>query len=146
MKVVHNSQTNFRTLDPLPFQASFEEAQSLEAEDPEKALSAYRNIVKRYPLKEKAYDRLMIVLRKEKRYEEEIVLISEAIKIFNDHFGKPSVHAGKRKVASLSRSLQKSLGLKADKKDILSSFQPIGRWEKRKVLAQKKAGIMQSKR
>ncbi len=139
MKIVHNSQSKDRGED-LPLQASLARALTLEPEDPTAAIREYRQLIRRFPLKEKAYDRLMILFRKEKSYKEEVALIDQAIKTFNDHFGKPSVHAGKRKVASISRSLQKSLGLKADKKDILSSFQPIARWQKRRALAAKRAG------
>ena len=139
MKIVHNSQQMAEEA-ALPLQASLNRAHALESEDPGKAISQYRQIIHRFPLKERAYDRLMILLRKEKSYKLEVALIDQAIKIFNDHFGKPSVHAGKRKVASLSRSLQKSLGLKGDKKDILSAFQPIARWQKRRALAVKRAG------
>ena len=115
-----------------------EEVRPLETEDPDRAIALYQQIIKRFPFKEMAYDRVMILLRKQKAYKEELRFIDVAIKTFNSHFGKPSVHAGKRKVASLSRSLQKSLGLKNDKQDILSQFQPIGRWQKRKMISEKR--------
>jgi len=109
----------------------------MEKNDREQAIKEYKKIAAVYPLNEKVYDRLMILYRQQKMPKDELLWINKAIRTFEEKFknatAKPSA-----KVASISKSLIRSMGL-ADKKG--KSYylpQPIARWTKRKELLEKK--------
>ena len=128
---------NIKKDEPLKLVPWLNEAGELEKQDKEEALSEYKKIAVVYPLNEKVYDRLMILYRQLKMSKEELLWINKAIRIFEEKFNTSSVkHSAK--IASLSKSLTRSMGL-ADKKG--KSYylpQPIARWTNRKELLQKK--------
>ncbi|MET0244376.1 MAG: hypothetical protein ABW174_12945, partial [Flavitalea sp.] len=70
----------------------------------------YRSLIKRKLPAEQAFNRLMIVLRKEKEYLKEMAVINNAIEIFQA--GQPKTkHKAQSKIHKLSLSLGKSTGL-----------------------------------
>lgn len=104
------------------------------------AIELYEWLIKKYPGDMHNYDRLMILYRKEKAYKKEMAVINTAIEKFTSLL-HPAQKAPARKVASLSKSILRSVGL-ADKKDrALYHPQPIARWQNRKKILQQKPAI-----
>jgi len=133
MAIVKNIKKN----EPLKLIPWLEEAGEMEKQDKEGAVKEYKKIVTVYPLNEKVYDRLMILYRQLKMPGDELLWINKPIRIFEEKFKTPASKTS-AKVASLSKSLIRSMGL-ADKKG--KSYylpQPIARWTKRKELLEKK--------
>jgi hypothetical protein len=130
---------NIRKDEPLKLVPWLDEAGDLEKQDKEEAVNEYKKIVAVYPLNEKVYDRLMILYRQLKMPKEELWWINKAIRIFEEKFRAATVQPS-AKIASISKSLIRSMGL-ADKKG--KSYylpQPIARWTRRKELLEKKLG------
>jgi hypothetical protein len=96
----------------------------------------YEQIIKKDPLAEKAYDRLMILYRKEKDYKSELKLINSGIKEF-ERFYK-SRKTGSKKIAEISKKLNRSFGFTDKKGNAVYDPEPIARWKKRKVTVEKR--------
>ena len=104
----------------------------------EEAASLYEKVIKADPRRETAYNRLMIILRKQKKYKKELALLNKGIKAFKDRYESGKKKSISKKVEQISKALLKSTGL-ADKKGIpLFQNEPIGRWTKRKQIVEKK--------
>lgn len=128
---------NIKKDEPLKLIPWLDEAGEKERRDKEEAIKEYKKIAVVYPFNEKVYDRLMILYRQLKMPKDELIWINKAIRMFEEKF-KTSAPKPSSKVASISRSLIRSIGL-ADKKG--KSYylpQPIARWTRRKELLQKK--------
>jgi tetratricopeptide (TPR) repeat protein len=128
---------NIKKDEPLKLIPWLDEAGEKERRDKEEAIKEYKKIAVVYPFNEKVYDRLMILYRQLKMPKDELIWINKAIRMFEEKF-KTSALKPSAKVASISRSLIRSIGL-ADKKG--KSYylpQPIARWTRRKELLQKK--------
>jgi hypothetical protein len=128
---------NIKKGEPLKLIPWLGEATEMEKQDKDEAVKEYKKIATAYPLNEKVYDRLMILYRQLKMPKEELLWINKAIRTFEDKF-KTAAAKPSAKVASISKSLIRSMGL-ADKKG--KSYylpQPIARWTKRKELLEKK--------
>jgi hypothetical protein len=128
---------NIKKDEPLKLVPWLNEAGELEKQDKNEAIDEYKKIVAVYPLNEKAYDRLMILCRQLKMTKEEALWINKAIRVFEEKFSA-SASKPNAKIASISKSLIRSMGL-ADKKG--KSYylpQPIARWTRRKELLEKK--------
>lgn len=114
-------------------------AQAREAEDssPEEAVRLYHDVLKKDPLHVRAYDRLMILYRKEKDYKKELSLINSGIrtfeKLYNNHPGKHS-----KKISEISNKLNKAFHLVDKKGNSLYAPEPVGRWQKRRAVVEKK--------
>lgn len=134
MKVVHK-QTTTGTVSEL-----LEKAKELEASgDMEEAAQLYQTIIKKEPLNEFAYSRLMIIYRKAKEYKKELSVIKSGLKAFIDfHKSKTKRSLQNSKVSRLSKSILKSTGLLDTKGKQIYQIEPIGRWEKRRILVEKK--------
>ncbi|HEX3079056.1 MAG TPA: hypothetical protein VHQ04_01275 [Puia sp.] len=133
MAVVKNIKRN-ESLKLIPW---LDEAGEMEKQDKEEAVKEYKKIAAVYPLNEKVYDRLMILYRQLKMPGDELIWINKAIRTFEEKF-KTAAAKPSAKVASISKSLIRSMGL-ADKKG--KSYylpEPIARWTRRKELLQKK--------
>src|SRR6195952_2811266 len=118
---------NIKKDEPLKLVPWLLEAGIMEKEDKEEAVKEYKKIAASYPLNEKVYDRLMILCRQLKMPKEELFWINKAIRTFEDKFKIASVRPS-AKVASISKSLIRSMGL-ADKKGKAYYLpQPIARW------------------
>jgi tetratricopeptide (TPR) repeat protein len=133
MAIVKNIKKN----EPLKLIPWLDEAGEMERQDKEEALKEYKKIAAVYPLNERVYDRLMILYRRLKMPQDELLWIKKAIRTFEDKY-KSATTKPSAKVASISKSLIRSMGL-ADKKG--KSYylpQPIARWTRRKELLEKK--------
>jgi|SRR5436190_15356494 len=107
-------------------------------QDFNKAASLYKELIKRHPLKAFAYDRLMIVYRKLKRYKDEFNVVNKGIKAFENYFKQKSekITAKHSQLKRLSKALIKSTGLGEKNHEYLP--EPLGKWRKRKELLAKK--------
>jgi len=110
-----------------------------EKTDPSLAIELYNQILKKDPLQIRAYDRLMMVYRKEKNYKKELSVINAGIKTFEIFYkkqlGKPS-----KKINEISSKLNKAFHLVDKKGNSLYAPEPIDRWEKRKGVVEKRMG------
>lgn len=107
-----------------------------EKEDIELAIKDFEEIIKNDPLREKAYDRLMILYRKEKEYQRELKLINAGIKAFQTFY--KSKKSGSKKIAEISNKLNKSFGFTDKKGNAVYEAEPIARWKKRKITVEKR--------
>ena len=115
------------------------EAREAESADVETAIKLYERAIRQEPHAETAYNRLMIVYRKEKMYKEELALIDKGIKAYREFFDKRSAPVKKNaKAVQLSNALAKSLGLKDKKGNDQVEREPIASWLKRKEMVEKK--------
>ncbi|MBC9933491.1 tetratricopeptide repeat protein [Chitinophaga qingshengii] len=106
----------------------------------EKAIQQYLDIVKKDPLNAAAYNRLMVLYRKQKAPRKEMSIITEAIKAYEDNVKAEQTAWAKqnRKAASISRELVKALGL-TDKKGMpVNQPAQVVTWKRRKENLQQK--------
>jgi tetratricopeptide (TPR) repeat protein len=138
MKIKHN-KTKAKDITGVKPAALLEKANELEKNgELDEAASLYEKIIKADPHRETAYNRLMIILRKQKEYKKELALINKGIKTFKDFYETGSKKSFNKKVEQISKALLKSTGL-ADKKGApLYQQEPIGRWARRKQIVEKK--------
>ena len=116
-----------------------EEAKQAEAnEDQETAEKKYEQLIKQDPHHEFPYDRLMVIFRKQKRYEDELKLINKGLKNFGDVYKKKEekLISKNKELGSLSNALIKKAGLQKNE----FTPQPIAKWLKRKEMVEKKLG------
>ena len=111
--------------------AAAEEEQNLSL-----AKEDYEEAIKHNPLAEKAYDRLMILLRKEKDYRGELKLINAGIKAFETFY--KSRKSRSKKIAEVSEKLNKAFGFTDKKGNAVYDPEPIARWKKRRVTVLKR--------
>jgi tetratricopeptide (TPR) repeat protein len=109
----------------------------------ENAAKVYARAIKAEPHDEQAYNRLMIIYRKLRWYEEELKIIKKGIAAFEELYQKKSerLFGKNEKVARLSNALAKSLGQRGKKTEALYLPEPIPKWMKRQKLVEKKLGI-----
>ena len=133
MKAVHpkNDQVT------LPLVEWLRAAKILETDDIQHAVREYKRIALKFPVREQAYDRLMILFRKLKQPKDEMYWIEKAIDQFSKRF-KKSDKRKNTKIASLSKSLAHAMGLTDKKGNAKYQPEPVARWQKRKELLQKK--------
>ncbi|MBV9961623.1 MAG: hypothetical protein JO072_05195 [Parafilimonas sp.] len=85
------------------------------------------------------YTRLMIVLRKQKKYKDELEIINKGLQHFRDQTSERlTKKAGNTTIKKLSDSLNKSLGLVDKKGNAFYEPAPIPTWRKRKITVEKK--------
>ena len=114
-----------------------EEAKQAEAnKEMETAEKKYEQLIRQDPHHEFAHDRLMIIYRKQKRYEDELKLITKGLKAFGDVYKKRSEKfiSKHKELGRLSNALIKKAGLHKNE----FTPEPIARWLKRKELVEKK--------
>ena len=106
--------------------------------DFDRAAELYKKEIKLHPLKVYAYDRLMIIYRKLKRYKEEWQVVNSGIKAFEDYFKNRSekLTAKHKQVTRLSKALIKSTGLSEKNHEYFP--EPLNKWRKRKEVLKKK--------
>ncbi|TMI75790.1 MAG: hypothetical protein E6H09_00150 [Bacteroidetes bacterium] len=133
MKVVHNNTKAHLSKTEL-----FEEAKEAEASENWKTAEAYyQEIIKTDPHNEAAYNRLMIVYRKQKEWNKELQVVKKAIAEWEEFYGT----VGKKqnsKVSRLSNSFLKVAGLADKKGKPLYLPGPLAKWKKRKATLEKK--------
>ena len=112
-------------------------AETAEAEeDLDAAAQWYEKAIKADPLTETAYNRLMIIYRKNRDYKQELRVIKDGIKAY-EHFYRSRASRSK-KIAELSNKLSRSVGLADKKGNLAYEPEPIGKWKKRKAVVEKK--------
>jgi tetratricopeptide (TPR) repeat protein len=104
------------------------------------ATKLYERAIKQEPADERAYDRLMIIYRKEKDYGAELKVINKGIEAFQKLYQAKSkkIVGSDKEAVRLSNALIKSLGLKDKKGNDLIEHQPIAKWKKRREVVMKK--------
>ena len=115
------------------------------AEDPlDAAAKEQEKLIREHPTYADAYNRLMIIYRKQNQYARELKLINTAIKVFEEAFNKrkPTYNS---KVASISKALLKATGLADKKGENLYQWGDLARWKKRKEVVQKKLKSVKKK-
>lgn len=112
--------------------------QAEEKENWSEAIKNYQEVVKQDPHYELPYDRLMVIFRKQKRYEDELKLINKGLKSFGDLYKKKSEKRSSKnkQLDKLSQALIRKAGL--GKNEFIP--QPISKWLKRKEMVEKKLG------
>ena len=118
-------------------------AQATEAEendDLKKAIRLYEQNIKEDYADEFAFNRLMVIYRKQKAYADELRVINRGIEIFRSKMERhleQSLHrrGNLEKVAQLSRAILRKSGVK---KENLSFPDPIDKWMKRKKIVSEK--------
>jgi len=136
MKTVRND-THAHDADGHDYNILVEARAHEAAGDIDEAIALYQGALKKYPQQAAIYDRLMILHRKEKQYKKELSVINAGIKAFTALL-QPAKNIRAGKVANLSKSILRSVGL-TDKKDRpLYHPQPIARWQKRKRTVEQK--------
>ncbi len=113
-----------------------QEAEAEEKEDVATAIKEYEEAIKKNALAEKAYNRLMIVYRKEKNYKKELRIITAGIKAFESFY--KSKKSRSKKIEDISQKLNRSFGFTDKKGNNLYDPEPIARWKKRKEVVEKK--------
>ncbi len=98
----------------------------------------YQKVIKKNPTNEYAYDRLMIIYRKNAEYKKEKEVIDAGIKAFELFYKTASRVPAKKKVTSLSQQLLKATGLADKKGNLIFEREPLGRWKKRRKTVEKK--------
>lgn len=102
--------------------------------DAEMAIMLYQQAVKNNPREEHAWQRLMVLYRKQKDYAGELKVINLALKTYETHTLKTQQEwlRQNKKVATLFKSLAKSLGL-MNSKDVMVNEDPVlDKWRHRK--------------
>jgi hypothetical protein len=109
-------------------------------EEFDEAAKLYTEAIRAEPSNEFPYDRLMVIYRKQKNYKEELKVIKEGIRCFQEqHENKQKELVGSnKKITQLSNAFMKSVGLK-DKKGKSTYYpEPVSKWQKRKQVVEKK--------
>ena len=106
-------------------------------EDPKMAIKNYIAILKKEKHNTNAYNRLMILYRKQKEYAKEAALITTAIDTFEAFYAK---HQPKHTpaISKLSRALAIATGLATKKGQALYDPEPIAIWRKRLATLKKR--------
>ena len=129
--------SNYKMAKVLSIKKIIEEADEAEQkEDISLAKEDYEEVIKKDPLAEKAYDRLMILYRKEKDYKSELKLINAGIKAFENFYR--SRKSGSKKIAEISKKLNRSFGFTDKKGNTVYDPEPIAKWKKRRLTVEKR--------
>jgi tetratricopeptide (TPR) repeat protein len=100
------------------------------------AIKNYQQVLAQDPHYELPYERLMVIFRRQKRYEDELKLINKGLKSFGDLYKKKSKKqtSKQKQLDKLSQALINKAGL--GKIEFIP--QPIAKWMKRKEVVEKK--------
>jgi len=99
---------------------------------PVETANEYEKIIRNDRYNEKAYERLMIIYRKNKEYAKELKLIDAAISAFRELYSKTVRRKPDNKTIRLSKALLKLTGLSDKKGNPFYHREPINKWIKRK--------------
>lgn len=111
-----------------------------QAGDLNKAIKLYEQNIRENYADEFAFERLMIIYRKQKEYKDELRVIKRGIELFEesmrDHLKQSlSRHIDGKKLEQISNAIMKKSGLK---KGELHFPDPIDKWIKRREIVEKK--------
>jgi hypothetical protein len=95
-----------------------------------------KEVIRNNSLAEKAYDRLMILYRREKDYKSELKLINAGIKAFEAFY--KSKKSRSKKIAEVSDKLNRAFGFTDKKGNNIYDPEPVARWKKRKATVLKR--------
>lgn len=104
------------------------------------AIELYSEVLKIDPLQIPAYNALMKIFRQEKAYKKQLKIINSAIKVHEKYYSENSEKHSKQ-VKMISEKLNKSFGVVDKKGAKLYNPEPIGKWQKRKEMVNKKLAI-----
>ncbi len=110
--------------------------------NPDKAIKLYEQNIKEDYADEFAFERLIIIYRKQAEYKNELRVIKRGIELFEQSMKEHlkhslSRHIDGKKLEQLSNAIMKKSGLK---KAELHFPDPIDKWIKRKEIVEKKLG------
>lgn len=108
--------------------------------DTNKAIRFYEQNIREDYADKFAFERLMIIYRKQKEYRDELRVIKRGIEVFQQNFKDRVKHSlakrvSDRKLEQLSNAILKISG---QKKEELSFPDPVDKWLKRKQIVEKK--------
>jgi len=128
-----------KTEIPTTYSACIHLARQLEETDKiNDAIRVYKKCISIKKHDEYAFDRLMILYRKKKEYEKEMIIIREGIAAFEKLYKESSPAKTNKVVERISNALLKATGLSDKKGNEVFKPQPILRWYKRAMLLQRK--------
>ena len=104
----------------------------------QQAAKYYETAIKDERPDELPFNRLMVIYRKLKQYNDELRVINQGIRKFEDFYRKQSSPGKGKKLSQLSDAFMKSSGLKDRKGNNLYNPEPIGKWMKRREMLEKK--------
>ncbi|HYF33580.1 MAG TPA: hypothetical protein VD993_20790 [Chitinophagaceae bacterium] len=111
----------------------------------EEAIQCYKEAIALKPFDELPFTRLMILYRKEKRYEDELKVIDKAIEVFKSFYDKKTRKFSRdNKLGEISRMLLKNLN--KGNKGLDEYPEPLPKWTKRKALVEEKLGKQTDKK
>jgi len=134
MKVVHHNPKTQLSKTHLLLEAKEAEA----TQDWKESEQLYQQVLQIDPHNEAAYNRLMIVYRKQKEWNKEWQTVKKAISSFEEMYAETAKTTDNKKVASLSRSLLKLTGLADKKGKPVYLPGPLAKWKRRKTTLDKK--------
>jgi len=108
--------------------------------DVRKATQLYEQNIRQDYADKFAFDRLMIIYRKQKKYKEELKVINRGLEVFQTQMENRLAHSLKQRIKpealrQLSKAIINRAGLKDE--DLLPA-DPVGRWMKRKLVVNQK--------
>lgn len=107
------------------------------AGETEQAIAAYQQALKLNIRQELAYQRLMIIFRKQQDYKKELAIVEAAIAAF-EKLQQDRLKASSKMVSRLSRRIAAFTGLAGKNGAALYEGQPLTRWKLRKELLKNK--------
>jgi tetratricopeptide (TPR) repeat protein len=121
-----------------------EQGAAAEAEgNTERAVELYESSIKKGVADPFPFDRLLVIYRKQRKYEDELRVILRGIEVFNEQLEEQQKHLLKRTknataLKRLSKAFGKTSGL-ADKKGNSKYLpDPLSKWLKRKKVVEEK--------
>ncbi|HEX6332973.1 MAG TPA: hypothetical protein VFZ78_02035 [Flavisolibacter sp.] len=117
-------------------------------DSPAEAAALYEQAKRQEPHHEMIYNRLMILYRKLKQYDDELRVIREGIKAFESLHEERTqrIYKGNGKVKQLSSQLAKSLGQSDRKGKQLVHPEPVNRWLARQGTVEEKIARQKTKK
>jgi tetratricopeptide (TPR) repeat protein len=111
-----------------------------EAGDVNKAIRFYEQNIREDHADKFAFERLMIIYRKQKEYKDELRVIKRGIEVFQQSFKERVKHSLARRVSDkkLEQLSNAILKISGQKKEELHFPDPIDKWLKRKKIVEKK--------
>ena len=108
--------------------------------DVNKATRFYEQNIKEDYADKFAFERLMIIYRKEKEYKNELRVIKRGIEVFQQNFKERVKHSLARRVTDkkLEQLSNAIIKISGQKKEELHFPDPIDKWLKRKEIVEKK--------
>lgn len=129
MKVVHREEDSVNTLLQLGKEA--EAAENWAAAD-----KIYHRILQKQGSHLQAFQRLMIIYRKQKAYAKELSIINKAITAYNKLYEPKSSH--NKSVQRLSARINKAFGMTDRRGHSMYEPGPVAAWKKRKSVVEKR--------